>query len=677
MDRKASRVDWHQALAAYVEPLVADRRVALFGDASGGLAARFVDLGARSVFVWDPNIERARREAESAPHGVIVRALLPGSEASMPRGTFDLALVADLELFEDPEELLANVRRLVGDQGAAVVAAPNRDGRADAGAGAFDYYELFDLVAGQFDEVTMIAQLPFHGVALAELGDDDDPPSVTVDMQLARDRAPEAYVALASQGGVRLDRYAIVELPAPVAEERVADEATRAALEEAQLRAASFEVSLQAMRDRVSRAVEVEAALVERTRQLVQLAEEVEQARAATEIERVTSAKLGEVALRADRADAQFEEAALRADRADAQLEEAQLRADRADAQLEAVALRAARAEAHLEKAMFRADRADAELAELGAIALRADRAEAQVGEAVLRADRAEALLGEVAFRADRAERALAAFQPELGRVAETHAGELARYEEALRDRALAVRTLEVEVVRRERMVRELIDALDETSRASTADHASVAPPDVSHPEAAAAHGGPSHGAPRPDEARPEATDDARLHDARAVAERLPEQVPERPHADVADGLHEENVHLRRQLDTLALDLAHREGEAQAAAWAIAELENRLAIATRSDPAPSPEGANEPAPDAQPSPERSPEPAPDPQIHGRLALALDELDVLRQALAQEHDARVRAESGEELTQARAELRRQAARLEELGDRPTDNRVRLP
>ena len=43
----------------------------------------------------------------------------------------------------------------------------------------------------------------------------------------------------------------------------------------------------------------------------------------------------------------------------------------------------------------------------------------------------------------------------------------------------------------------------------------------------------------------------------------------------------------------------------------------------------------------------------------------DELDALRQALAQEHAARVAAESGEELARARAELAKQAVLLEQM------------
>jgi hypothetical protein len=116
-------------------------------------------------------------------------------------------------------------------------------------------------------------------------------------------------------------------------------------------------------------------------------------------------------------------------------------------------------------------------------------------------------------------------------------------------------------------------------------------------------------------------------------------------------GLGEENARLRAQLDALALDLARREGEAQAAAWQFTELERRLAQAAESStPANPVQGTDR-----------------------RLTQALDQLDALRAALAQEHEARTRAESGEALARAHAEIQRQAVLMEqlvrELGSRP--------
>jgi hypothetical protein len=172
-----------EALAVYVEPLAVGQRVMILGNASLGLGTHIAELGARLVCVWDPNADRARRAAENAPPGVTVRPLLTVDQIGQ-EGAFDLAVVTDLELFDEPEVLLANVRRSVGEDGAALIVAPN--GAASGRSTAFDYYELFDLVAREFEEVTMIAQLPFYGVALAELGEDEDEsPSVSVDTQLA------------------------------------------------------------------------------------------------------------------------------------------------------------------------------------------------------------------------------------------------------------------------------------------------------------------------------------------------------------------------------------------------------------------------------------------------------------------------------------------------------------
>src|ERR1700722_14169435 len=92
-----------QALAVYAEPLVARRRVVVFGDAVTGLAARVEELGAHTV-----------------------QLITPERDLGVLRGArFDLALVADLAQFQDPEELLGRIRRCVGDTGVALVAAAN------------------------------------------------------------------------------------------------------------------------------------------------------------------------------------------------------------------------------------------------------------------------------------------------------------------------------------------------------------------------------------------------------------------------------------------------------------------------------------------------------------------------------------------------------------------------
>jgi len=114
-----------------------------------------------------------------------------------------------------------------------------------------------------------------------------------------------------------------------------------------------------------------------------------------------------------------------------------------------------------------------------------------------------------------------------------------------------------------------------------------------------------------------------------------------------------ENARLREQLDALALELARREGEAQATLWTVSELERRLALTA--DAPGFADAAGPPAAPAATGPAKPPED--DGGVRAALSAAQDQLDALRQALAQEHEARVKAESGEELARARAEIRR--------------------
>jgi hypothetical protein len=452
------------ALAVYAEALAVGARVAVFGDSSLGLGARLARLGARGVQVWDPDAERARGAAASAPRGVSVSAYLERDPSDPP---VDLALVADLGLFEDAAELIARVRRMVGEHGAAIVAAANRDVAPADGTPALDYYELFDVVAREFDSVRMVAQLSFDGVALVELGGEDDSPPVTVDAQLAEsDRAPESFVVVASQRDLRLAPYAIIELPRPVAGSVAA--ATLAELQEQ-------------LHERSTRIAEVHTSLAERARQLAALSQEAEALRSAAEAGRIAAAEV-------------------------------------------------------------------------------------------------EAF----AQRADRAERRVATLEQELALLTETQTAELAPFEESLRERARAVHLLELELARRDEMVRELVGAVEDAAR----------------------------------------------------------EAPATADGSEAQALAEENARLQGRLDALALELARREGEAQASVWSISELERRVSQASAALPL-----------QAGPGPDRG--------------AVLTELDALRKALTQEHEARLRAEGGDELARARAEIDRQAVLLDQL------------
>ncbi len=320
MDSSASHVHPLHALAVYAESLAAGARVAVFGDASLGLGARLAEQGAHAVHVYDPDPARARAESERAPRSVAVRTY---SSQDADIRTVDLAIVADLGLFADAPALIGRVRRMVGAEGVALVCARSAEVARVQVARSFDYYELFDLVAPEFQSVRMVAQLSFYGVALVELGDQDESSEVNVDTQLGEaGRAPEAFVVVASQHDARLDPYSIVQLPSPSRQVAGAEDGEE--LAEARLRAARLTNQVQdlqaqlagaqrgfeamtaledSLRDRTTRAAELERELTERSRELAELSSEVEEMRAAAAAGRIAAVQVEELALRADRAD--------------------------------------------------------------------------------------------------------------------------------------------------------------------------------------------------------------------------------------------------------------------------------------------------------------------------------------------------------------------------------------
>jgi hypothetical protein len=431
-----------QALAVYAEPLVVRRRAVVFGDPAAGVAEKLTELGARMAV-----------------------PIAPGdADDDLRPGSFDVALVLDLGLYDDPDRVLARASRLVGESGAVVVSAANRDAEPEGTSRAFDYYELFDQVAAHFADVRMVAVLPFHGVAMAELGLEGESPEVSVDTQLADGRrVPDAFVVVASQRGAALDPYAIVELPAPETIDAPAEvlDATVAALARETLRADALILEVETLKSELGRVGELEREAVDLERDVTM------RGQAIAELER-------EVAVRGQAIVELEREVAVRG---------------QAIVELSA----------HVEGTRA--------TAEAGAIAA--------------------AEVEELARRADRAERALAQIEPELGRVADGHDAELARFEEALRDRGQAVRELEAELARRDRMIRDLVGALEDQG---------------------------------------------------------PSEVPEATEPAIDDALATENVRLRERVDAMAFEVARREGEAQATTWTIAELERRLAQASTMPP---------------------------------------------------------------------------------------------
>lgn len=610
----ASLVD---ALLVYAEPLASGAHALVVGDSESTVADRLLELGARGVLVFDPDPARAANAARSAARGVTVRALV--DELDVRDGAFDLAVVPDLAEVNDARSTVARLRRAVARSGAVVAMgraklAEEAEGEppfpADLGPATLEYAELYDLFAAEFDDVSLVGVVPFKGVVFAELGSEDEAPAVSVDTRLASPPPPSVFVAIASSAvpAQRLDRgvldpYAIVQVPEEDEADREETLAIEAAFAAAKLKSDLLAAQLEEARDR----------LVVSDVRSVEAAARLDRAAAERDAALTRAMELEVVLAAAQQTVATLERRLLEA-------EQGMLERDDRIAALSAEldSQRSARAEAlaappavDISEIVTRAERAEEALARaLADIAAREENAATQVIATIPDVD-------ELVARAERAEAGLALHVADLAHVAEAHAAETAAYEEQLRDRARVIAALEKELVRREQLVKELVASLEESREGSSNGSGGFtfeAAPPLSMPP------------PRPDPA-----------------------------------LVEEMTRLRGKLDALAAEVARREGELTARAWRITELENALSRLER---------AHEAATRRLVTLEAEPAARSAARVNGgdlgaELARARDELDALRQALAQEHAARVAAESGEELARARSELARQAALLEQM------------
>jgi hypothetical protein len=316
-------------LAAYAESHVAGRAVVYIGDVTGGVPSRLMSLGARSVNAYDRDVARARAFSEQAEPGVVVRPLPHRFE--IRDGAFDAAIVADLANTPDPESLVRELSRLVARGGVVLAATANADASGDA-TRAIPYEHFYDLFAVCFEHVRVAAEVAWRGVALAELGEREEDPPVTVDSQLAPDPpTPEHFVVVASQEESDLDPYALYQLPpeeilleeiaraheqpdeedgerrvsvAAAASARAEVTAAMAAeLAESRLRADVLASQLEQARTQSQRMEAQEAHLAEERAKnerfaadLTQAAEDLARAEARlAEVETVTKARLGEI----------------------------------------------------------------------------------------------------------------------------------------------------------------------------------------------------------------------------------------------------------------------------------------------------------------------------------------------------------------------------------------------
>jgi SAM-dependent methyltransferase len=207
------------ALAAFIEPLLSNRRAIVFGSALAQTPRLLLERGARLVHVCDPAPLRVAEAAERAGAPGLSFSSLGDETFAGREGSFDCVLVENLGAF-DARSVVARARRLLAPRGVALFVTPNREATApllpppEPQAAAIDYYALYDLVASEFEHVRMLGQAPFVGYAVVDFAPDAAPePLIDSEFIPRGSEEPELFVALASRHRAGVSGYAVVQLP--------------------------------------------------------------------------------------------------------------------------------------------------------------------------------------------------------------------------------------------------------------------------------------------------------------------------------------------------------------------------------------------------------------------------------------------------------------------------------
>lgn len=208
------------ALVAHLEPLIFERRILVIGNAERSLAEHLLERGARLVQVLDPDAKRVAHAAAHNTERKVTYAQL--TDHSLREGSFDCALVENVELGESLDRLVMSVSRAMGSRGLAVFCCNNPEsstGLLGTNRGTVDYEALCDAAESQFEAVVTFGQSPFLGYSVVQF-DLDHPPEPSLDNAYLAEQAetPDIFIALCGTEEVLadlpLEEMTIVQLPA-------------------------------------------------------------------------------------------------------------------------------------------------------------------------------------------------------------------------------------------------------------------------------------------------------------------------------------------------------------------------------------------------------------------------------------------------------------------------------
>ncbi len=216
---KESSLTSSAALAAFSEQFVEGRRALVFGSSLSAVPRLLIERGARIVQVCDPVPSRVEEATTRLAAPGLAFATFADELLQSREGGFDFVLVEHLGAF-DARTVVTRAKRLLAARGVALFATPNRECTApllpapEPGAAPLDYYALYDLVASEFEHVRMLGQAPFVGYAVVDFAPEGNPDPV-IDSELVPrgSEEPELFVAVASRHRASVMGYTVIQLP--------------------------------------------------------------------------------------------------------------------------------------------------------------------------------------------------------------------------------------------------------------------------------------------------------------------------------------------------------------------------------------------------------------------------------------------------------------------------------
>ncbi|HVU50710.1 MAG TPA: methyltransferase domain-containing protein, partial [Polyangia bacterium] len=209
-------------LYAYLEPLLAGRRVLELGAGTGAGAAHLAASGAAAVVSVDTGDENvARAHAAHRASNLTFRKVGALLEV-VPGAPFDVVVAPEAEeLLRRPETIPA-LARMLAPGGRLVLFASSSDAPRAGGAGGVGYYELSDALVPHFSSVQMFGVTPFAAFGVVEF--DVDGEGLRVDSRLVEGGVEPtgAYVAVAGSERAADLGYALVQVPFAPIEARLA-----------------------------------------------------------------------------------------------------------------------------------------------------------------------------------------------------------------------------------------------------------------------------------------------------------------------------------------------------------------------------------------------------------------------------------------------------------------------